>query len=278
MEVVCLDRVSYPHPDLRTIIIDLEDTGQVFQAVAGCDAILHLGAIPSPTVHPADVVFRNNVMGEFNVFEAAAVLGIRRVVHASSVSALGFPYQHRWSTPLYVPVEEEHPLIPQDAYGLSKTVGEEVGAAYCRRGAGSAAGLRFSTILAEEAYADFIAGQLRDPGLGANVLWSYTDLRDAARSCALALTAPFTGYHPLYITANDTTSDVPTNTLLERYFPEVPRRPVPAYGELSGAHWSVVDCSRASRLLDFQPEYTWRQVLAARSNHAEGESERSSAS
>ncbi len=266
MEVVCLDRVSYPHPDLRTILTDLDDIGQVFQGVAGCDAILHLGAIPSPTVNPADVVFRNNVMGDFNVYEAAAVLGIKRVVHASSVSALGFPYQHRWSTPLYVPVADEHPLIPQDAYGLSKTVGEEIAKAYCRRGAGSAAGLRFSTILTEDAYPSFIAACHDDPGLGANVLWSYTDLRDAVTACALALTAPFTGFQPLYITAEDTTMDVPTDTLLRRWFPDVPRRTPPTGPGEPGDRWPVVDCSRAQEVLRWRPEYTWRRVLAQRAD------------
>jgi nucleoside-diphosphate-sugar epimerase len=278
MEVVCLDRTPYAHAGVRTIIIDLENLGQVVQGVAGCDAILHLGAIPSPTVNPADVVFRNNVMGDFNVFEAAAVLGIGRVVHASSVSALGFPYQHRWSTPLYVPIDEEHPLIPQDAYGLSKAVGEETAAAYCRRGAGSAAGLRFSTILLEEAYPTYIAAQHRDPGASANVLWSYVDLRDAAMACALALTASFTEYHSFFITANDTTSDLPTDTLLERYFPNVPRRARSEGATELGDHWSLLDCFWARQVLGYQPKYTWREVLAARSSHVEEKLERSSTS
>ena len=274
MEVVCLDRAPYSHSGIRTTIIDLGDLGQVVQGVAGCDAILHLGAIPSPTGNPANVVFRNNVMGDFHVFEAAAALGIGRVVHASSVSALGFPYQHRWSTPLYVPIDEEHPLLPQDAYGLSKAVGEDIAAAYCRRGAGSAAGLRFSTILAEDAYPRFIAAHHRDPGAAANLLWSYVDLRDAAVACALALTTPFTGYQSFFITANDTTSDLPTDTLLGRYFPNVPRRASSPGAADLGDRWSLLDGSRARHVLGYHPEYSWRQVLAARPAHSEGGSER----
>src|SRR5260370_19292741 len=122
--------------EIRTIAADLSDLGQTYGALAGADAVIHLAAIPAPVGLPPEVVYRNNVISQFNVFEAAATLGIRRIVYASSISALGFPYQHRWSEPLYVPIDEEHPLLAQDCYALSKAHGEEVGAAFCRRAGG----------------------------------------------------------------------------------------------------------------------------------------------
>jgi nucleoside-diphosphate-sugar epimerase len=252
--------------------IDLIDLGQVYGGLAGADAVVHLGAIPSPTVHPPDVVFRNNILGQFNVFEAAATLGIRRVVEASSVSALGFPYQHRWSEPLYFPVDESHPLLPQDAYGLSKAAGEEVAAAYCRRGAGSAASLRFSTIVGEDRYESFIKRVRGDAGAQAHLLWSYVDLRDAARACLLAVDAPFEGHCPLFVIAADTTSDLPTDTLLQRYFPKVPRRTAyPGAAALAG-RWSVIDCTRAQEVLGYRPEYSWPEVLAAHAGDSDATS------
>src|SRR5690348_2126131 len=42
--------------------VDLTDLGQVYGALASASAVIHLGAIPSPMVHPPDVVFRNNVL------------------------------------------------------------------------------------------------------------------------------------------------------------------------------------------------------------------------
>ncbi len=256
IDVVCLDRAPAAVPDARSITLDLSDLGQVFHGLAGCDAVLHLGAIPAPTGYPPEEVFRNNILGDFHVFEAAATLGIDRVVHASSVSALGFPFQHRWSEPLYVPVDEDHPLLPQDAYGLSKAAGEEIAAAYCRRGAGSAASLRFSTILSEDAYPGFIGNVHRDPAASARLLWSYVDLRDAATACALALTTAFSGHERLFITADDTASDLPTTTLLARYFPTVPRRMD------SPGRWSLLDCTRASSVLGYQPRRSWAEILA----------------
>src|SRR5260370_23926737 len=123
------------------------DLGQVCGAMAGAGAVIHLGGIPSPRGRPPELVYFNNVMSQFNVFEAAAGLPISRVVSASSISAFGFPFQHRWSEPLYLPLDEAHPLLPQDAYGLSKATGEGIAAAYCRRTDSSAASLRISTIV-----------------------------------------------------------------------------------------------------------------------------------
>ena len=195
------------------------------------------------------------MVGQFNVCEAAATLGIPRIVSASSVSALGFPFQHRRSEPLYLPIDEEHPLMPQDAYGLSKANGEEIVAAYCRRGAGSAASLRFPTILNEALYRDFIDDVRADPGGSARYLWSYIDARDAADACLLALTAPFDGRQPLYVAADDTTSDLPTDTLLERYYPAVQRR---WSADDASPYRSLLDTGRAREILGFQPRYSWR--------------------
>ena len=194
------------------------------------------------------MVYATNVLSTFNVFEAAATLGIRRVVSASSVSALGFPWQHRWSEPLYVPIDEAHPLLPQDCYGLSKVNGEDTAAAYCRRGAGSAASLRFSTILSRDAYERYMAGARADPQSHAHLLWSYVDLAVAADACVRAVDAAFEGHEPLYITAEDTTSDLPTDELLDRYFPAY--HGVPASAR---PRWSLLDISRARQVIGYQP-------------------------
>ena len=254
--VVAVDKIPWQGVDARALTVDLCDLGQVYGALAGTEAVIHLAAIPAPVGFPPEVVYGNNILSQFNVFEAAATLGIRRVVSASSVSALGFPWQHRWSEPLYVPIDEKHPLLPQDAYGLSKANGEEIAAAYCRRGAGSAASLRFATIVEVASYRRLIAAVRADPGAYAHLLWSYVDLRDAAEACVLALTTPFEGHHACFITAGDTASELPTDELVDRYYPRVPRR--------SGhrpARWSLLNGTQAATVLGYHACYTWQAVL-----------------
>ncbi|HWE64329.1 MAG TPA: NAD(P)-dependent oxidoreductase, partial [Chloroflexota bacterium] len=79
IDVVSVDKDAGRDNQCRCRLADLADLGQVYGMLAGADAVIHLAAIPSPRVHAPDVVFRNNVLAQFNVFEAAATLGIRRV-------------------------------------------------------------------------------------------------------------------------------------------------------------------------------------------------------
>lgn len=258
IEVVGIDKTD-AHIGGKLIVADLCNLGHVFTALVGADAVIHLGAIPSPFGAPADVIYRNNVLAQFNVFEAAGCLDIQRVVNISSVSALGFPFQIRPAKPLYFPIDEEHPLLPQDCYGLSKVVGEQVAAAYCRRTGGCAASLRFSTVLTPyelQRYKDWIDRICTEPSSGASDLWSYVDIRDVADACFLALTTPLEGHQPFYVTAADTTCDLPTDELLQLCYPDVPCRP----GDRP-SHWSLLDNTRAQQILGYQPRHHWREVL-----------------
>jgi hypothetical protein len=100
---------------------------------------------------------------------------------------------------------------------------------------------------------EFLAGHATeyrdDPGAGAHEVWSYLDLRDAATACWLGITAPVTGAHPLYLAAPETLSPYPTEDLLARYLPDVPRRaPLPGRAV-------PIDTAAATALLGFTPEH-----------------------
>lgn len=238
--------------------IDLCDLGQVFGALAEADAVVHLGAIPSPTGYPPELVYLNNISGQFHVFEAAAKLGIQRVVSASSISAFGFPFQHRWSEPLYFPLDEVHPLLPQDAYGLSKANGEEIAAAYTRRTGGCAVSLRISTVVDDQTVHYFRTLARQHPADLAPMLWSYVHIDDVARACLLALTSPLEGHQIFHLTSNDTLAELPTDELLTRWYPNVPR-----HITTEDAYWSLIDGQRAATMLDYHPAYRWSEALNA---------------
>lgn len=254
IEVLAVDRhFARTTPGITRLYADLNDLGQVYGALAGQDAVLHLAAIPAPTGLPAEEVFRNNTASTFHVYEAAARLGIRRVVSASSISAYGFPFQHRWSVPEYFPLDEAHPLLPQDSYGLSKAVGEQIAQAYNRRGAGDAVSLRISHVVDDTTIKSLLAATSENPAKFAPELWSYVHVRDVAQACLLALTRPLEGRHvAVHVTADDTSCAVPTDTLLARWFPEVPIRKHEA-----AEHWSLFDASTARSVLGYQPTYSW---------------------
>jgi UDP-glucose 4-epimerase len=95
--------------------------------------VIHAAAIPEPTRNPPHTVFRNNLMATFNVVEAAVRFGARRVVHLSSETVPGFLFAEREWIAEYAPVDEEHPVRPQDPYALAKHFGEQLMDAATRR-------------------------------------------------------------------------------------------------------------------------------------------------
>lgn len=100
---------------------------------------------------------------------------------------------------------------------------------------------------------DRIRQMPRERGLKVD-LWSYVDIRDAARACRLAVEAEGLGWEAFFITAADTMRYEPTVELLEREFPGVPIK-----GDLSG-HQTCFDISKARNLLGYEPQYSWRDV------------------
>ena len=178
-----------PDGDVRFVETDLGDVGQVAGAMAGCDAVIHLGAIPSPYGHADEVVFVNNVRATFATLQAASLLGVGKAVIASSLSALGTAWAPEPFAPLYAPVDEAHPFVIKDAYGLSKEVDERTGEMFHRRTGMQIVALRFSWVAtAEEARAQ-AAAIAADPRQGDwwRLLWGYVDVRDAAAICRLGI-------------------------------------------------------------------------------------------
>ena len=124
-------------------------------------------------------------MATFNIFEAAALLDIPRVVYISSMSVLGLPFSHQPIELEYLPIDEAHPHAPQDAYALSKALGEDIAMAFVRRMAGalSVASLRFPWIHRPETFQSVLMPLWDDPAGGATNLWGYIDTRDVALAC-----------------------------------------------------------------------------------------------
>lgn len=254
--VLNVDREK-PRQDIAPYrLIDLESLGQVYSCLAGADAVIHLAAIPRPVFHTGEVVFRTNVMSTFNVLEAATNLGIQRVVYASSISVLGFPFFYRPLAPRYVPIDEEHPRLPQDPYALSKFVGEELAEAFVRRSGMTIASLRLAWIHTPQTFRQQLMPMWTDPADGASNLWGYIDGRDVAQVCQLALETDFSGHQAFFVAAPNTFMKTPTLELVHRFYPDTEIRP-----GLEGTQ-SLFSTAKAARLLGFKAQYTWENYFS----------------
>jgi nucleoside-diphosphate-sugar epimerase len=243
--IVSIDRVepaeSLAPENLRFVLAHIGDYDALLHAFEGCDAVIHMAAIPSPFRHPDHIVHNNNVVGSYNVLRAAVEHGIMRICQASSVNAIGLSYSRapRFD---YFPLDEAHPNYSEEPYGLSKWICEQQADSFARRYEDiRIASLRFHWVVPDRATAGLyfnVAGPE-----SAKHLWAYTLFEPAARACLVSLDAAFEGHQVFYIVAPDTTNDLPSLELAARFFPHVPIR-----GDLSG-HRSFFSTAKAEHLL-----------------------------
>ena len=251
-EVTVLDRLPGPRDGgaAKYLMGEVQDLGQMVEAAAGCDAVIHLAAIHNPHVAPTGVVFETNVTGTFNAHHAAFRLGIPRVVSTSSNAAVGWAYSEGAFLPDYLPIDEEHPCRPIDAYGLSKQVGETIAHAYARKGV-EAVVIRPSGVATPEALEEIRRTGGREPEGWRE--YSYIDVRDLAVAFRLAVERPLPGGTVMFVVADDSTVAEPLCDLLPRLKPAIGDR---ARG-LTGTR-GVFTNDRAKDLLGWKPLHTWR--------------------
>ena len=230
------------------VVADLTDYGEVVEVLAGADAVVHLGNIPAPGRHtPPETINRNTTMNT-NVFLAAARLGLRKVVWASSETTLGLPFD---TPPRYLPVDEAHFPLPTSTYALSKVLGEETARHVSDWSGIPFVGLRLSNIHRPQDYAA-VPGYQGDPHARRWNLWGYIDVRDVATSCRLGLEVETTGSQNVIIAAADTIMDIPSRELAATVFPDVEiRRELEEFETLL-----AIDGAR--ELLGYAPAHSWR--------------------
>ena len=236
---------------------DLTDYGQAVEVLQGVDAVVHLANIPAPGLRTPSVTFNDNMTMNFNVFQAAAEAGLRRVVWASSETTLGLPFS---TPPRYAPVDEDHYPVPNSSYALSKVASETIATEIAKWSGIPFVALRFSNILGPADYARF-PSYWDDPAERKWNLWGYIDERDVAQACLLALEADITASGSssasFIIAAADTVMTRPSADLMREVYPGVPLR-----GEIEG-NATLLSIARARQVLGFEPQHRWRDHVQA---------------
>ncbi|MCQ2002149.1 NAD(P)-dependent oxidoreductase [Arthrobacter zhaoxinii] len=240
---------------------DLTDAGQAFAVVRGAEAVVHVAAIPEPTGHPAHVVFQNNLMGTFNILEAAVRFGVKRFVYISSETVPGFFFPERDFLPDYAPVDEEHPVHPQDPYALSKHFGEQLMDAAVARSDIQCISIRPSWVQFEGNYELNLGPQVRDSSVLSPGLWSYVDVYDLADAIVLATESDLPGHELFYIASPDNVGGHDFAQILsENYGDQIQLR------GLDRPDASGISSAKARKLLGWQPKRSWRDYLDAEGN------------
>jgi nucleoside-diphosphate-sugar epimerase len=253
-DVLGVDLVP-PREELSSFLrVDLTELGQTVESLAGADAVVHLAAIPASGIATEEATFRTNMLSTYNVFEAARVLGLQRVVWASSETILGLPFERE--QPAYAPIDEQHPPYPESSYAISKLLAEELARQLNRWTGTPFVALRFSNIMEPPEY-DRFPSFWDDVRLRRWNLWGYVDARDVAQSCVLALERDVNGAEHFIVAAADTVMNRPSSELMAEVYPGVPYRPT------EGAYDSLLSSEKARAVLGYAPRHSWRDELDA---------------
>ncbi|MCD2181888.1 NAD(P)-dependent oxidoreductase [Rhizobium sp. TRM96647] len=269
-QVLNLDNRPLDNPSVRTLITDITDSGQVFNALSSymglhefdpslrpqpVDAVVHFAAIPRIMITPDNELFRINALGTYNVIEAAVKLGIRKVVIASSETTYGLVFANEPRDPAYFPLDEDYDVDPMDSYALSKVVNEKTARAFALRSGIDIYALRIGNVIEPNEY-ELFPKWFADPGFRKRIAWSYVDARDLGQITARAIETDGLGYQVFNAVNDDTSSDLPTRELLDRFYPGVPLR-----REL-GEFETLLSNSKAKEMLGFRPEHSWRNYVS----------------
>ena len=256
-EVVNVDSRPPKTELCRTITADLTQLGQVVTSFSPFgtgdrrpyDGVIHLAAIPRAHMAPNDEIFRVNTLSTYNVLEACALLNIRKAVLASSESSYGLCFATEFFEPKYLPVDEAHPQLPEDSYGLSKVVNEVTADCFHRRTGLQVISLRLGNILCPEDHAP-VRATFPSPEKRLRNLWSYIDSRDVAIACRLGIEQDGLGCHPVILSADDTSSDRPSADLIKQFLPGVKEFKTPLPGRTG-----LLANQRAKTLLGWKQKY-----------------------
>jgi UDP-glucose 4-epimerase len=260
------DRVEDPRQAEDYVQADLTDAGACYALARGCDAVVHTAAIPQPIHNPPHVVFGNNLQATFNVLEAAIAAEIPRFVNFSSETVPGFIFAHRGFEPEYLPIDEEHPIRPQDSYATAKWFGELLMQRAPERADIATISIRPCWVQDVASYERNLGPIVRDPSVLVWNFCSYVDVYDLVEATILAVESELPGHEVVYVASPDTIGGHPLEEVVRAHYglEKTPIRPLPRPDA------SAIDSSKAQRLLGWEPKRSWRDYLDEQGRLREG--------
>jgi nucleoside-diphosphate-sugar epimerase len=268
--VLNVDLVPLEMAGVDTRIADITDAGQMFDVMASYagfdelepgtgvprfDAVVHFAAIPRILMTTDNECFRVNTIGTYNVIDAAVKFGVRKIVFASSETTYGVCFADGERKPDYLPVDEEHPTVPEDSYAMSKVVNEATARSFQRRSGLDIYGLRINNVVEPHEYEQNFPDYVADPALRRRNFFAYIDARDLGQIVDRCLRVDGLGYEVFNVSNDSHSVDSTTAQLIEEFYADVPVR------KKMGARETFYSNRKAKDLLGFAPQHDWRDQI-----------------
>ena len=236
---------------------DILDFEAVKRAAAGTDVIVHVAGIAGDRARTPAEMMSVNLAGTINVVFAAEAQGARRIVYLSSGRALGMLDR----APDYLPLDDNHRGLPPSPYGLAKWLAEELCESFTQRTAIDTICLRSVAVFTD---AEYRASPRSVKTIPPGRVWDlgvHIDIRDLANAVTAAVTCAFRGHTRILLAAADIAEERPTLELLRSYLPQVPWSGGAEFD--ADSHRSLIDISKAKKILGWAPAYAWPGRSAA---------------
>ncbi len=269
-QVTNIDLAKLDLPGVTNLRVDLTDAGQVFNAMSAYsdysdldsgfgmrtyDAVVHFAAIPAILFRPDNETYQINVLSTYNVLDAALRLGIRKVIFASSETTYGVCFADGEVKPDYIPVDEDHPVVPPDSYAMSKVVNEVTGRSFQRRSDADIYALRINNVIEPHEYAQNFPAFMTDPAKRRRNIFAYIDARDLGHMVDCCLKTDGLGYQVFNVSNDDMSVNLTTDEVIARFYQGIPqKRPM-------GRDETFYSNDKAKRMVGFKPQHSWRDVL-----------------
>ena len=267
--VLNVDKVPLDHPGVHNRIADITNAGQMFDVMASdagyhelepgtgvpaFDAVVHFAAIPRLLMTSDNECYRVNTLGTYNVIDAAVKMGVKKIIFASSETTYGVCFADGDRKPEYLPIDEAHPVVPEDSYAMSKVVNEVTARSFQQRSGFDIYGIRINNVIEPHEYTENFPAYLADPSLRRRNIFAYIDARDLGHLVDRCLKVDGLGYQ-IFNASNDDHSVAETSAaLIKTYYQGVPTGKI-------GPNETFYANGKAKTMLGFQPEHSWRMYL-----------------
>lgn len=251
-------------------IADITDAGQIYDIMSGYagldelgtgkgapkfDAVVHFAAIPRILVKSDNECFRVNTLGTYNIIDAAVKFGIRKIIFASSETTYGVCFSDSDRKPDYLPVDEDHPTVPEDSYAMSKVVNEVTARSFQRRTGFDIYGLRINNVIEPHEYEANFPAFMQEPGLRERNIFAYIDARDLGHFVDRCLKTDGLGYEVFNVANDNHSVALPTSEIISQFYEGVPVK------KEIGEEETFYSNTKAKELLGFAPQHDWRHYL-----------------
>ncbi|MEP0940187.1 MAG: NAD(P)-dependent oxidoreductase [Rhizobiaceae bacterium] len=268
--VLNVDLTPLEHPSVENRLADITDAGQMFDVLSSYasfdelepgtgvpkfDAVVHFAAVPRILLKSDNECFRVNTIGTYNVIDAAVKLGIRKIIFASSETTYGVCFANGERKPEYLPIDEEHPTLPEDSYATSKVVNEVTASSFQLRSGFDIYGIRINNVIEPHEYQYNFPAYIENPKLRRRNIFSYIDARDLGQLVDKCLKTDGLGFQIFNASNDDHSVDLSTSEIIERFYEGVPLT------KKMGESESFYSNAKAKALLGFAPEHNWRMYL-----------------